>query len=197
MYSLLCLLHYNFTRQWSRTSEQSAVCHINFSFKVVKRSRFTFRRSASLNHWHYLLQSQCVFALLSLAVTDCILSETEKTVLNLFTWTTSDSGVCTTSLLLKTQAEFFPGLYSGRKSSICNWNNFFCLWDSFLHHWHKRFTACFGKEGAGGLCMHKHWKLLIFLNIFAGIHLLLGFLQHYLQSLMISVTAKMLLRDLT
>lgn len=35
--------------QWSRISEQSAVCHIHFSFKVVKRSRFiTFRSQPAL-----------------------------------------------------------------------------------------------------------------------------------------------------
>lgn len=40
--------------------------------------------------------------------------------------------------------------------------------------------------------MQKHWKLFIFLSKFAGIHLLIGFLQHHLQSLMVSVVAKML-----
>lgn len=142
--------------------------------------------SDSLNHWLHLLQS-LIFSLLSLAS----YLRLRKTFLNLFTWPTSDSGVCTTSLLLKTQTEFsllwvsvcwhdifFRFIILAVKSSTCNWNNFFSLWNSFHHHWHEQFTACFGKWGAGGSCMHKPWKLLIFLSIFAGIHPLLGFLRH-------------------
>lgn len=63
-----------------------------------------FRRTGSLNHCYYLLQS-LIFALWSLVVTDYILSETENIFLNIFTLTTSGFGVCTTSVLFKTQTE--------------------------------------------------------------------------------------------
>lgn len=198
---LLYFLHCNFTHQWSRTSEQSAVRHINFCFTVVKRSRFIFRSQpgsisgitfCKVSFLHYcLLQWPIISCMRSrkfswMEVLTCLFTWKNQTlvpVLPLFYWKLRVFSADTRSS---------PGLYSGCKSSICNWNSFFCLWNSFLHHWHQWFTACFGKREAGGLCLHKHWKLLIFLSIFAGIHLLLGFLQHYLQSLIISLVAKML-----
>lgn len=102
--TLFCIscLHFLLTTDLEPLSKVPPATYISPP-KLLKRIGICLEEQAALMT-AITLQS-LIFALWSLVVTDYILSETENIFLNIFTLTTSGFGVCTTSVLFKTQTE--------------------------------------------------------------------------------------------